>query len=58
MGEKQGLFGSLGNTNLFNQFCQTLGVSGGGGIVLFCLYEIAQYGLAGPTGGLSLLAPG
>ncbi len=58
MGESQGLFGSLGNTSLFNQFCQTLGVSGTGGIVLFCLYEIAQYGLAGPTGGLSLLAPG
>ena len=38
--------------------CESLGLSVGAGISLFVFYELVQYGLAIPTGGLSLAMPG
>ena len=39
-------------------FANALGISAEAAFVLFLLYEGAQWGLAIPTGGLSLAAPG
>ena len=39
-------------------FSKNLGISSQAALVLFLIYEAAQYGLAAPTGGLSMLLPG
>ena len=41
----------------YAEFMNKLGIGGTGALVIFCLYEAAQYGLAAPTGGLSLALP-
>ena len=46
------------NSGLTNQIASALGVSTEAAIVIFCLYELVQYGLAIPTGGASLVLPG
>ena len=41
----------------YAEFMNKIGMGGAGAVMLFCLYEAAQYTLAAPTGGLTLALP-
>ena len=47
----------LSESPSYQEFMKKIGISGTGATILFCLYEVAQYGLAIPTDGLSLALP-
>ena len=45
------------NNSGYPEYMEKIGIGGTGALVLFCLYEAAQYSLAIPTGGASLALP-